>query len=214
MRPIYISVGGGEVRNLTVKSILKEVHRLVERFNGSALSSLVYVMESTSPWTLGHSDRTTRLALEIGRVLGLGQEELQGLRMGGLLHDIGKLALPPEILNKRGPLSPEEMEFVRQHVSVGAEILAPFPSYRSALPIVLQHHERFDGSGYPFGLKGSSIALGARILAVADVYDALTAERPYRGSFEHPEALRFIKERAGSWFDPQVVEAFLEVVGY
>lgn len=208
-----ISCGGrrGGLYRPKVEEVLLQIRPLIERFNGSALSSLVYVLEATSPWTLGHSDRTTRLALQIGRAMELSPGELWGLKMGALLHDIGKLAVGPELLNKTGPLTEAERELIREHVYVGAQLLEPFAPYRVAVPVILQHHERFDGSGYPRGLAGPSICLEARILAVADVYDALTAERPYRGAFDRHRALQFIKERSGSWFDPEVVEAFLEV---
>jgi HD-GYP domain-containing protein (c-di-GMP phosphodiesterase class II) len=141
----------------------------------------------------------------------LSQKDLDDLHRAGLLHDIGKLGIPPEILDKPGKLTEEEFALMRKHPEFGAKILEPITAYRAIIPLVLYHHENYDGGGYPEGLSGERIPLGARIFALADVYDALISERPYRHAMEEWEVLGYIKSGAGGEFDPKVVEAFLEV---
>src|SRR4029434_3896055 len=130
---------------------------------------------------------------------------------GGLLHDIGKIAVPSSVLNKPGRLTGEEFDLMKQHPTIRARILEPIPDYDRLIPVVLQHHERFDGSGYPAGIAGEEISLDARIVAVADVFDALTSERPYRKAMDLAIAIAIIVKGSGSEFDPRVVEAFLRV---
>ena len=143
--------------------------------------------------------------------MGLSPEEIDQLHRGGLLHDIGKIGVHPSILDKPGKLTEEEIAVVRRHPSKGAEILEPIPNLRIVIPIVVQHHERFDGKGYPNGLAGESISLQARILAVADVVDALVSDRPYRPGWSREKVLAYTRENAGSQFDPSVVEAYLRI---
>lgn len=163
-------------------------------------------------YTAGHSERVTDLALRIGWVLGLTQKELDVLHRGGLLHDIGKIGIPPEILDKMGRLTADEAVIMRRHVRIGARILEPVAAYAEVIPIVLQHHEWFDGSGYPGGLSGEAISLGARIFAVADCFDALISNRPYRSGLGWRRAIEVIMEGAGRQFDPKVVQAFLTLM--
>jgi putative nucleotidyltransferase with HDIG domain len=154
----------------------------------------------------------TALAVRIGRAMGRNEAQLAILHRGGLLHDIGKIGTPAEILDKPGKLSDEELRIMRQHPGVGATILEPIGAYAEAIPIVGQHHEWFDGTGYPGGLAGEAINEGARIFAVADVYDALRSDRPYRAGLDRDRVIAYIRERSGSQFDPKVVEAFLAVI--
>jgi putative nucleotidyltransferase with HDIG domain len=189
--------------------------RLVERLdqlNWGTLTALARAIDAKSEWTAGHSERVTQVALRIGRAMGLPQNELEILHRGGLLHDIGKIATPPGILDKPGKLDPEEMRIMRDHVRAGARILEPITGFADTLPIVLHHHEWFDGSGYPAGLAGEEISLHGRIFAVADVYDALSTDRPYRGGWEKQRVLDYIREKAGTQFDPHVVEVFLKLM--
>ena len=189
--------------------------RLIEELNElnwGTLRALARAIDAKSSWTAGHSERSTKLSIEIGEVMGLNQDDLDDLRRAGLLHDIGKLGIPPEILDKAGSLTPEEHELMHKHPSLGARILEPIAAYSEVIPIVLQHHEFYDGSGYPNGLTGEAISLGARIFIVADTYDALTSDRPYRKALDRKSAIKYIKEEAGIKFDPKVVEAFLEVM--
>ena len=189
--------------------------RLIEelnQLNWGTLIALARTIDAKSPWTAGHSERVTDMALKIGWVLGLSQREIDVLHRGGLLHDICKIGISPDILDKVGELSQEEKLIMRQHVRIGARILEPVAAYAIVIPIVLHHHEWFDGSGYPDGLSGDAIALGARIFAVVDVFDALTSDRPYRRGLAREQAFEVIKRGAGHQFDPKVVEAFLALM--
>jgi HAMP domain-containing protein len=177
------------------------------------LTALARAVDANSPWTAGHSERVTEMSLRIGRALELPPQELQLLHQAGLLHDIGKIAIPSAIIDKPGALTEEEFALIREHPAKGALILEPIPPYRHVIPLVEQHHEWFNGKGYPFGLSGEAIALGARILAVADVWDALLSQRPYRPGWPLDAVIAYIAERAGQQFDPAIVEAFLQICG-
>ena len=176
-------------------------------FHVGTLTALARAIDAKSAWTSGHSERVTQLAIRIGRALGLSQKELEVLHRGGLLHDIGKIGIPAGILDKPGKLDEKEMAQMREHVSIGARILEPIPGFREIIPIVLQHHEWFDGTGYPDGCAGDSINLLARIFALADCYDALTSDRPYRPALSHERVMDMITKETGTHFDPVVVEA-------
>lgn len=184
----------------------------VEQANWETLQALARAVDANSAWTAGHSDRVTEMALELARRLDLPESELEIIHKGGLLHDIGKIGIPSEILNKPGRLTEFEMATMRSHTMIGARILEPIRAYAEQLPIVLYHHERYDGKGYPEGLGGEEIPLHARILAVADVYDAVISDRPYRAGWDREEAIAHIRDGAGTQFDPVVVEAFLLLV--
>jgi HD-GYP domain-containing protein (c-di-GMP phosphodiesterase class II) len=134
------------------------------------------------------------------------------MRRGGLLHDIGKIGTPVDILDKPGALTAEELQTMRDHVCLGAHILEPLPGFAEVLPMVLQHHEWVDGSGYPEGLAGDAISLDARILAVADCFDATVSDRPYRAAHSLEHVIEIIKEGSGRQYDPEVVQAFLKVI--
>ncbi|NJK42659.1 MAG: HD-GYP domain-containing protein [Aquincola sp.] len=169
-------------------------------------------IDANSPWTAGHSERVTRVALEIGRELQLAPAELDTLERGGLLHDIGKIAVPPSVLDKTGRLTEAEWVVMRRHPLVGCEILAPIPAFADALPIVRSHHERMDGTGYPDRLYGDDIPYLARVLAVADVFDALASNRPYRAGMTTADACAIIQKGSGPHFDPAIVHAFMDAV--
>ena len=189
--------------------------RLIEELdelNWGTLYALARAIDAKSNWTAGHSERVTEVALKIGQNMGLDQKKLDDLHRGGLLHDIGKIGIPPEILDKAGKLTDEEYQLMREHVRIGARILEPIEAYDAVIPVVLHHHEYYDGSGYPDGLKGEGIDLGARIFTVADHYDALISDRPYRAGLPREKVIGFIKEDSGTKFDPNVVEAFLAVM--
>jgi len=175
------------------------------------LQALSRAVDTNSPWTAGHSQRVTTLAMEIGRELGLPPQGIDLLHRGGLLHDIGKLGIPSSILDKPARLTEEEYAFIRRHPSAGAEILDPIPNLEKIVPIVSQHHERFDGKGYPAGLAGEAITLHARIVAVADVVDALSSDRPYRPGWPLEKVIGHVRENAGLHFDPMAAEAFLRI---
>ncbi|MBN1842947.1 MAG: HD domain-containing protein [Deltaproteobacteria bacterium] len=185
----------------------------LDQLNWGTLTALARAVDAKSPWTAGHSERVTDMTLEIGTAVGLTPKELDTLRRGALLHDVGKIGVSAAILDKPGKLTDEEYENVKRHPSMGARILEPISAYAEIIPIVLQHHEQFGGRGYPHGLAGETICLGARIVAVADVFDALVSDRPYRSGWEKKRAIEFIREGAGSQFDRNIVKAFLDVMG-
>jgi putative nucleotidyltransferase with HDIG domain len=193
---------------LTNAHLLEEL----EELNLGTLTALARAVDAKSPWTAGHSERVTEIALKIGERLGLPEEGLERLHRGGLLHDIGKIGVPASILDKPGKLSDEEYDVIREHTTIGARILEPIRVYADIVAIVRQHHERLDGDGYPDGLSGEEINLEARILAVADVYDALISDRPYRPGMRRGDAIQLIKQETGLHFDRNVVDAFLAVV--
>jgi response regulator RpfG family c-di-GMP phosphodiesterase len=161
--------------------------------------------------TQGHTARVAALTVLLGRAMGMRPEEIMHLRRGALLHDIGKMGIPDSILLKPGPLTPEEWEVMRRHPVYAYELLSPIHYLRPALDIPHLHHERWDGSGYPFGLKGEEIPIAARVFAVVDVWDALTSARPYRAGVREDRAREIICEGSGKDFDPRVVEAFLRL---
>jgi HD-GYP domain-containing protein (c-di-GMP phosphodiesterase class II) len=161
--------------------------------------------------TVGHGSRVLALAEPVARRLGWDDARIASLRYGAPLHDIGKIVVRRDVLCKAGPLTLDELAEIRRHPTAGASLVRPLPRARQALPYVLFHHERWDGGGYPSGLHGRSIPLEARLLAVADAFDAMTSSRPYRPALPLDRALVEIGSCAGAQFDPTVAEAFLEV---
>lgn len=189
--------------------------RLIEelaQLHWGTLRALARAIDAKSHWTSGHSERVTQLAVNIGQTMGLSAKELEILHRGGLLHDIGKIGVSAVILDKPGKLATEELQQMREHVRMGVRILEPIRAFDEIIPIVLHHHEWFNGGGYPDGLVGEAIPLLARIFAVADCFDALASDRPYRRGLQHDEAIEFVTSRAGTQFDPRVVEAFVTVL--
>jgi putative nucleotidyltransferase with HDIG domain len=184
----------------------------VDRSTREMLEALTRTVDEASPWTGAHSKRVAGFAVQIGYALGMTPKDLDCLRYSALLHDIGKLGISASILEKPGKLSTRERQSVERHPQIGARILDPVTTFPELVPTVIQHHERFNGTGYPCGLIGDAICLGARILAVADVYDALASRRPYRTGRRQISAVEFIKKESGRKFDPKVVNVFLEVV--
>lgn len=183
-----------------------------------AVMSLTKVQELNDPYTRGHSERAKEVAMRIARQMGMSPEDVQLVGFAAVLHDVGKVVVPPQILHKPGPLTPEEWRIMRMHPEFGANIVGEVDLLRPVKPIILHHHERWDGAvdekhpGYPMGLKGEQIPLGARIIAVVDAFDAMTTDRVYRKGRSADEALAEIRRMAGVQFDPAVVAAFEQVV--
>ncbi len=179
----------------------------------SLIYSFVNALDAKSPWTKGHSERVTNYVLSIAKEIELKEKDIETLRTAALLHDIGKIGTYDVILDKPGKLTDEEFTFIRLHPVKGEEILKPITQLKKILPIIRHHHERLDGKGYPDGLKGEEIPLCARILHVADSFDSMTADRPYRPAPGVEYAISELKKYSGVQFDHKVVEAFLKVLG-
>jgi len=182
----------------------------LKRSHDSLLQMLCAALDLRDQATKGHSLRVARLAAAVGEQMDLAEEELTQLEQAAMLHDLSKLDLPNVILHKPGPLSESEWEQMQKHPELGYQIVRDVPFLQQAGEIMLCHHERFDGGGYPRGLMGEEIPLGARIFAVVDAYDAMTSDRPYRRAGSHASAVREIKRNSGTQFDPRAVDAFLE----
>jgi putative nucleotidyltransferase with HDIG domain len=183
----------------------------LEQMNWGTLTALARAIDAKSAWTAGHSERVTQMALRLARAMDLPDRDLQIMQRGGLLHDIGKIGTPLEILDKPGKLADHEMAIMREHVQTGVRILEPVAAFADALPIVAQHHEWFNGRGYPAGLAGEEITLHARIFAVADCYDALISDRPYRKGLPQERVVQMLAENSGKQFDPQVIKVLLQI---
>ncbi|WP_051694023.1 HD-GYP domain-containing protein [Desulfohalovibrio reitneri] len=168
-------------------------------------------MDIRDPITGGHSDRVAKLSLDILRRLDLPEETVDDIYLGALIHDIGKIGIPDAVLNKPGKLDYDEMYTIRKHPELGREIMGTVPLSETALRTLYEHHERYDGSGYPRQLRGEEISLGGRILAVADVFDALNSDRPYRKGLDIEQVCSFLWKRSGTEFDPQVVDIALSL---
>jgi len=191
-----------------------ELNKAIEEIDvthSATLDALSTALDYRDNETEGHSQRVVRYSLEIGSVLGLERHDLEILGRGTLLHDIGKIGVPDSVLWKPGKLTEEEWTEMRKHVEYGYRMLKHIPFLRDAALIMLHHHERYDGAGYPQGLKDQDIVIGARIFAVADTYDAMTTDRPYRKALTDQDAREEIAQCSGSQFDPAVSEAFLNI---
>ena len=178
-----------------------------ELFSG-LIRSLTAAIDAKDSYTCGHSERVARVAVELGREMGLPELELGDIYLGGLLHDVGKIGIPDSILCKSGPLDSEEFMQIRQHVLIGCRILGDFREISHLLPMVLSHHERYDGRGYPHGLSGEAIPLLARVLAVADCYDAMNTARPYRAALDRERIEASLEQGRNRQWDGKVVDAF------
>ena len=196
-----------------VRSLLRLKHYTDELERAElVLMALARSIEAKDPYTEGHCERLSNLSVDLGRRLGLPADELEALRRGGTVHDIGKVMVPDCILLKPGPLTTQERKIMREHPVIGERICAPLKSFRLVLPIIRHHHEKMDGSGYPDGLKGDSIPLTARILQLVDVYDALTTQRPYKLAFPPKMALKTMEEEVRrGWWDPDIFAQFREL---
>lgn len=209
---------GGVLTYLTLNDYKKRNEELLQAQQRAAemhlatVRSLALAIDAKDRYTHQHILRVQQYAVATARRLGLTGTELECIETGALLHDIGKIGVPESILNKPGRLTSDEFDLIRQHPRVGAEILAPVNFPPAVIDAVKYHHERWDGSGYPDSLRGEAIPLTARILAVADVYDALTSDRSYRGAWSHESAIEELRRCAGLHFAPPVVEAFLACV--
>lgn len=187
-------------------------HRQMNLTYFSTISTLVLTLETRDPYTQGHTERVTKYALLIGAEMKLSQDELNTLRYASEIHDIGKISIPDFILNKPAKLNKLERSMIELHPVKGAQILAPLDFLKQVIPLVRHHHERYDGKGYPDGLKGKNIPLLARIMACADSYDAMTTERPYKQKMSIDEAIHEIRINSGKQFDPAIAALFIKIL--
>ena len=194
-----------------VRSLLKVKHLTDELENAeTVLFSLALGVEAKDPYTEGHCERLSAFSFQLGAAMGLPEEELTALRRGGVLHDIGKIAIPDTILAKPGPLTEDEWAIMREHPLIGERICKPLKTLKLVLPIIRHHHEKWNGSGYPDGLKGEEIPVTARVLQVVDVYDALTTKRPYKPGLPQERVFEIMQEEAAKgWWDRRILETFL-----
>jgi len=191
---------------------LRRAHVELRQAYDATIEGWSRALELRDRETEGHTQRVTELTVRLARAMGIEGEALVHIRRGALLHDIGKMGIPDHILRKPGPLTEEEQELMKKHTTYAYEMLSPIEYLRPALDIPYCHHEWWDGTGYPRGLKGEEIPLAARIFAVVDVWDALCSDRPYRRGLPPHEALAYIRRQAGTQLDPRVVEAFVELI--
>lgn len=185
---------------------------LIDEAYLETVNVLANTIEGRDPYTHGHVERVATYTRWLAEALHWPSEQLRRLEFGARLHDIGKIVVPDHILKKPGPLSDEEWALMKQHTVAGAKILRNIRHLQDAVPYVLNHHERWDGGGYPYGLKGREIPMEGRLLALADVYDALTTARPYHPARPQSEVVKFLRMRAGTQFDPDLVEIFIQVL--
>ena len=198
-----------------IKSIneeLKEASQKLEQAYMESIETLRYTVEAKDPYTRGHSDRVSEFSVLIGKYLGLSDEDLHTLKIGGLFHDIGKIGIPDSILLKPGKLTPDEYSEIKNHPSIGVHILSNAAIFRDIIPIVKHHHERYDGLGYPSKLKGEDIPYLARIAAVADTFDAMTSRRTYRDSLPLDVVKEEFEKNRRIQFDPQIADLFLDIL--
>src|SRR5688572_15124718 len=190
----------------------RQQHRM-ERISTATLEALVNALEAKDPYLRGHWARVADLSANIATEIGMNEEDVDRVRMAGRLHDLGKIGTRDAVVNKEGPLTAEEFEHVKQHVIIGAQILAPLVHLGDVVQMVKTHHERFDGTGYPDGLRGEEVPMGGRIIAAAEVYDALTTSRPYQAKMTPEEAVARLADLSGTVLDPRVYEALARIVG-
>jgi HD-GYP domain-containing protein (c-di-GMP phosphodiesterase class II) len=204
---------GGFFLALFLGTLIHEHRAAVElaRAYDTSLDGWSRALDLRDKETEGHTQRVTDMTLRLARAMGVAEGDLVDIRRGALLHDIGKMGIPDSILLKPGPLTEEEWKVMRRHPVYAYDFLSPTPYLRPALDIPYCHHEKWDGTGYPRGLRGEGIPRAARIFAVADVWDALRSDRPYRAAWTAVKAREYIREQAGKHFDPRVVEVFLRI---
>jgi putative two-component system response regulator len=197
-----------------VRSLLRTRRLTAHLVSAEAVMvALARTVEARDFYTERHLTRVAQRAVAVATALGLTPETVETVRLGGLLHDLGKIAVPDRVLLKRTGLSRREFDLIRIHPAAGAEIVRPLAPFSAPEPVVLHHHERYDGDGYPHGLRGASIPVGARIVAVADSFDAMTTDRPYRDGMPVATALERLREGRATQWDPDAIDAFVELYG-
>lgn len=195
-----------------INAELSDTYEKLEKAYMDSIQTVRYTVEAKDTYTRGHSDRVSEYSVLIGEKLGLGEEDIRRLRIGGLFHDVGKIGVPDSILQKNGKLSDDEYSEIKNHPTIGAHILSTASIFQDIIPIVKHHHERYDGKGYPGMLKGEDIPYLARITAVADTFDAMSSRRVYRESLPTDKIIEEIEINKGTQFDPKIADAFLDIL--
>ncbi|MGD2026448.1 MAG: histidine kinase N-terminal 7TM domain-containing protein, partial [Anaerolineales bacterium] len=198
--------------NTNLENIVQARTQELEAAYDSTLEGWAKALEIRDKETEGHSRRVTELSVKLAKEIGLGEEDIEHIRRGALLHDIGKMAIPDDILNKPDSLTPAEMDIMKQHPVIAEQLLSHISYLNRALEIPRYHHERWDGTGYPNGISGEKIPLSARIFSLVDHYDALVSDRPYRKAWKKDEAMKYIREQRGAIFDPNLTDEFLRML--
>jgi putative two-component system response regulator len=191
---------------------LERDHLVLRDLTVSIVETLINAMEAKDIYLRGHSQRIAELAASIAAELGLTEDDIEAVRMAGRIHDVGKIGIRESVLNKPSALTPEEFEHVKEHVLIGMEILAPLKHIGVALRFVQDHHEHWDGTGYPAGIAGADISIGGRILAAADAYDSITSHRAYREPLSPQETVTYLRDQVGTLLDPAVYDALATVI--
>jgi HD-GYP domain-containing protein (c-di-GMP phosphodiesterase class II) len=205
----YRRLNAAYQQTLSYADDVRRLYQQVQRAIYQSLLGLANALEAKDAYTRGHSERVGEWSRRLAVALDLPAGEVEAVGRAGLLHDLGKIGVPEAVLRKQGPLDDGEWVLMRRHPVIGAQIVAPFEFFAAGGSIIRHHHERCDGSGYPDGLAGDAIPIGARIVAVADVYDALTSERPYRRALAHEGALEHLIAEAGQTLDESIVAVFV-----
>lgn len=218
--PLVLAIGFLWIQEVGNKKVLRKtrvkftaLQSIVITSNLQTIKSLVLAEETKDHYTKGHSVRMTNYASLVAKKLGFSPERLKVLETASVLHDLGKMGLADVILHKKGPLNRNEWELVKKHPDMAVEILSPLKFLSEEKKIIKHHHERYDGKGYPDGIKGDEIPIGARILAVVDSFDAMRTNRPYRAQLQMEVVISRLKNNAGTQFDPKIVKVFLELLG-
>lgn len=191
---------------------LSETNTVLEKAYLELVETLRLAVEAKDTYTRGHSERVSAYSVLIGEKMELSSRRLKTLKIGGIFHDVGKIGVPDSILLKEDKLTDDEYSKIKKHTVVGAEMLEPVSYFKNVLPIIKYHHERYDGTGYPEGLKGEKIPILARIVAVADSFDAMTSKRSYRNSLSLKKVKTELEKGKGTQFDPQIADVFLDII--
>jgi putative nucleotidyltransferase with HDIG domain len=209
---LYLDAEEKNIELLRFVKELKEAEKKTEEAYFQLISSLIAALESKDPYTKGHSQRVCDYAFMLAVNLNLSEEEKEVIRKAALLHDLGKIGIPDSILHKKGKLTEEEFSVIKEHEIFSAKILEPIKEFKDVIPSILHHHENFDGSGYPHGLAADFIPLGARIIAISDIFDALTTGRDYKYAMSIAEAVKELNNIKGKKLDPHLVDSFIEAL--
>ena len=199
-----------EIKKINTK--LENTYEKLEKAYMESIQTIRYTVEAKDTYTRGHSDRVSEYSVLIGEKLGMSKEDIRRLQIGGLFHDVGKIGVPDNILQKNDKLTDDEYSEIKNHPTIGAQILSTASIFQDIIPIVKHHHERYDGKGYPCRLKGKDIPYLARITAVADAFDAMTSKRVYRDSLSIDVVISEIEKNKGTQFDPEIADVFLDIL--